>query len=47
LIAAEQERADVAQKRTEWKESQLDIDPQRVVFIDETWAKNNMTRTWR
>ena len=46
LIAAEQERADVAQKRTEWKESQREIDPQRVVFIDETWAKNNMTRTY-
>ena len=46
LIAAEQERADVAQKRTEWKEAQRDIDPQRVVFIDETWAKNNMTRTY-
>lgn len=24
---------------------QLDLDPARLVFIDETWAKTNMTRT--
>ena len=46
LIAAEQEREDVAAKRLQWKQSQQDIDPDNVVFIDETWAKTNMTRTY-
>lgn len=46
LIAAEQERADVAAARRQWREAQLEIDPERVVFLDETWAKTNMTRTY-
>jgi transposase len=46
LIAAEQKRKDVAAKRAQWKRDQLRIDPHRVVFIDETWAKTNMTRTY-
>lgn len=46
LIAAEQEREDVARKRLAWKQNQKDIDPGGVVFIDETWAKTNMTRTY-
>ena len=46
LIAAEQEREDVAAKRSDWKHGQQEIDPDRVVFIDETWAKTNMTRTY-
>jgi transposase len=46
LIAAEQEREDVVRKRFEWKRDQSQIDPDRVVFIDETWAKTNMTRTY-
>ena len=32
--------------RVAWKQAQHEIDPQRVVFIDETWAKTNMTRTY-
>ena len=28
-----------------WKKIQLRLDPRRLVFIDETWAKTNMTRT--
>ena len=28
-----------------WKQHQDKLDPARVVFIDETWAKTNMTRT--
>jgi DDE superfamily endonuclease len=28
-----------------WFESQLDLDPERLVFIDETWAATNMART--
>jgi transposase len=35
----------VARKRTRWKRHQHRIDPRRLVFIDETWAKTNMTRT--
>jgi hypothetical protein len=46
LITAEQEREDVAQKRSQWKCDQVQIDPDRVVFIDETWAKTNMTQTY-
>ena len=46
LIAAEQEREDVARKRSAWKQHQKEIDPEHVVFIDETWAKTNMTRTY-
>ncbi len=35
--------------RLRWKKYQARIDPSRLVFIDETWAKTNMTRTrgWR
>lgn len=46
LVAAEQEREDVVEARRQWSAGQLQIDPDRVVFIDETWAKTNMTRTY-
>lgn len=46
LVAAEQERPDVVKKRAHWKESQGGIDPDKLVFLDETWAKTNMTRTY-
>jgi len=36
----------VAERRAEWRDSQEQIDPAKVVFIDETWAKTNMTRTY-
>lgn len=45
LIAAEQDRPDVVEQRKAWRASQALIDPACVVFIDETWAKTNMTRT--
>jgi len=35
----------VARKRERWKRYQDRLDPRRLVFIDETWAKTNMTRT--
>ena len=35
----------VARRRERWKAHQATIDPRRLVFIDETWAKTNMTRT--
>jgi transposase len=44
LTAAEQDRPDVAQRRAEWKVFQVGLDPDRLVFLDETWAKTNMTR---
>ena len=47
-LASEQDRPDVARKRLRWKAHQGAVDPQRLVFIDETWAKTNMTplRGW-
>ena len=44
LFATEQDRPDVARKRERWKAYQSQLDPARLVFIDETWAKTNMTR---
>jgi transposase len=46
LIASEQDRADVVEQRVQWRASQPVIDPNCVVFIDETWAKTNMTRRY-
>ena len=46
LIASEQDRPDVVEQRTAWRASQELIDPAKLVFIDETWAKTNMTRTY-
>jgi len=43
--AAEQGRPDVLRRRRAWFEGQLDLDPARLVFIDETWASTNMART--
>jgi transposase len=31
-------------RREDWFEGQLDLDPERLVFIDETWASTNMAR---
>jgi hypothetical protein len=33
-------------RREAWFEAQLDFDPQRLVFIDETWASTNMARRY-
>jgi transposase len=35
----------VARRRAQWKRYQGRVDPTRLVFIDETWAKTNMIRT--
>lgn len=35
----------MARKRRRWQRYQGRIDPNRLVFLDETWAKTNMTRT--
>jgi len=42
--AAEQERSDILKQREAWFDGQLDLDPERLVFIDETWASTNMAR---
>jgi transposase len=31
-------------RREDWFDGQLDLDPERLVFIDETWASTNMAR---
>ncbi|ABA03500.1 probable ISRm2011-2 transposase protein [Nitrobacter winogradskyi Nb-255] len=48
LIAAEQDRPDVARRRAQWTKYRDRIDPTRLVFIDETWTKTNMAplRGW-
>jgi transposase len=42
--AAEQHRVDVALRRDMWRVQQAGLDPQKLVFLDETWVKTNMTR---
>ena len=48
LFALEQARADIARRRQRWQACSLGLDPQRLVFIDETWIKTNMAplRGW-
>ena len=42
--AAEQERPDVAERREDWFCDQPNLDPERLIFIDETGASTRMTR---
>src|SRR3954453_420438 len=44
--AAEQNRPDIRKRREAWFEGQLDLDPERLTFIDETWASTNMARRY-
>jgi transposase len=46
LHAGEQQRPDVAAARENWRAAQPHLDPDRLVFIDETWASTNMTRRY-
>jgi transposase len=46
LRAAEQDRPDVARRREEWRESLPGLDPEHLVFLDETWATTNMARRY-
>jgi transposase len=46
LHAVEQKRSDVAAAREVWRDRQPGLDPDRLVFIDETWATTNMTRRY-
>jgi len=45
LFALERGRSDAARRRP-WRSWQAALDPQRLVFIDETWIKTNMARGW-
>jgi transposase len=42
--ASEQQREDVKAAREAWFEGQLDLDPRRLIFIDETGASTKMAR---
>jgi len=42
--ASEQEREDIEAAREDWFEGQLDLDPLKLVFIDETAISTNMAR---
>ncbi len=42
--ASEQERPDVAARRQDWFDAQPDLDPEHLVFIDETGASTKMAR---
>ena len=44
--AAEQDRPDILTRRQAWFDGQLDLDPERLVFIDETWASTNLARRY-
>ena len=43
--ASEQDRPDVLERRQAWRQNQAALDAARLAFIDETWAKTNMTRS--
>ena len=44
-MAAEQMRSDVTEARRLWEALKPTLDLRRLVFLDETWTKTNMTRT--
>jgi len=48
LLALERARAAIAHRRQRWRSWQANLDPKRLVFIDETWIKTNMAplRGW-
>lgn len=47
-MAGERDRPDVARRRAQWTKYQGRVEPERLVFIDETWTKTNMAplRGW-
>jgi transposase len=46
VYAAEQDRPDVVRQRAEWKVKPLGLHPNKLVFVDESGAKMNMTRRY-
>ena len=45
MRASERDRPDIVKRRQDGFDGQLDLDPERFVFIDETWASTNMARS--
>ncbi|WP_156804368.1 IS630 family transposase, partial [Sphingomonas sp. ATCC 31555] len=43
--AVEQDRPDILKQRRDWFDGQVDLEPEHLVFIDETWTATNMTRS--
>jgi transposase len=48
VVAGERDRPDVARRRAQWVKHQKNVDPERLIFIDETWARTDMAplRGW-
>jgi len=48
MVAGERDRRDVARQRMQWIKYQDRIDPERLIFIDETWTRTDMAplRGW-
>ena len=48
MVAGERDRPDIERRRAQWTKYQDRIEPERLVFIDETWTKTNMAslRGW-
>jgi transposase len=48
VVAGERDRPDVARRRTQWIKYQDRVEAERLVFIDETWTRTDMTalRGW-
>jgi transposase len=48
VVAGERDRPDVARRRAQWTKYQKNVDPERLVFIDETWTRTDMAplRGW-
>jgi len=48
VVAGERDRPDVARRRAQWIKYRDRVEPERLVFIDETWTKTNMAplRGW-
>jgi len=48
MVAGERDRPDVARRRAQWIKYQDRVEPERLVFIDETWTRTDMAplRGW-
>jgi transposase len=48
VVAGERDRPDVARRRAQWIKYQNRVEPERLVFIDETWTRTDMAalRGW-
>src|ERR1700722_10662621 len=42
VVAGERDRPDVARRRAQWTKYQDRVEPERLVFIDETWTRTDM-----